>query len=528
MSLLQVKNLSIRFSPQGSETIDVVKSISFAVERGKTMALVGESGSGKSVSALSILGLLPYPVATHPSGSILFDGEELLNRGEDFLRGYRGNKIGMIFQEPMTALNPLHTLEQQIAETLIIHKHMTPLQARARVLELLDLVGFKDGRNRLDAYPHQLSGGQRQRVMIAMALACEPELLIADEPTTALDVTIQAGIIELIKSLQQQFNMGLVLISHDLNMVKRIADDIAVMKNGEIVEQGECDSILLNPQHPYTQALIAAEPAGNPLTTPMSDKIIDVDHLSVSFKQKPAWFWQKPELFKAIDGVSLALHKGETLGIVGESGSGKSTLAYAILKLVPSQGKIIYAGQSIDGLTMKQMRLLRKQLQIIFQDPFSSLNPRFSVQQIIAEGLEVHTKMTVDEIEAAVIQILTEVGLPEESRHRYPHEFSGGQRQRICIARALVLRPDVLVLDEPTSALDRSIQAEVIDLLRTLQQKYTLSYLFISHDLKVVKAMSHRIIVMKDGQIVEQGKTDDIVFHAKSDYAKKLMGAAFN
>ena len=527
MTLLRIKDLSVRFSPHGAETVDVVKSVSFQLDRGQTLALVGESGSGKSISALSIMGLLPYPVASHPTGSVLFDGEELLDRGEDFLRNFRGNKIGMVFQEPMTALNPLHTIERQIAEPLLIHKGMTPQQARQRVLELLELVGFRDGQKRLDAYPHQLSGGQRQRVMIAMALACEPELLIADEPTTALDVTIQAGIIDLIKSLQKKFNMGLLLISHDLNMVKKIADNIAVMKNGVLVEQGTCADVLTSPQHPYTQALIAAEPHGAPLTQPSPDVIVEAQNLAVYFKRKPDWFWQKPEIFKAVDGIDLTLHKGETLGIVGESGSGKSTLAYGLLRLVPSQGRIVYAGDSVDRLSVKQMRTMRKHLQIIFQDPFGSLNPRFSIQQIIGEGLEVHTSLTSDEIDVAVIQSLKEVGLSEEARHRYPHEFSGGQRQRICIARALVLKPDVLVLDEPTSALDRSIQAEVIDLLRQLQQKYTLSYLFISHDLKVVKAMSHRIMVMKDGKVVEQGGTDQIVYHAQSDYAKKLMAAAF-
>jgi len=527
MSLLKVTDLSVRFSPKGSQTIDVVKNISFSLERGQTLALVGESGSGKSVTALSILGLLPYPVASHPSGSVLYEGHELLNQGEDILRAYRGNRIGMVFQEPMTALNPLHSIERQIAEPLLIHRGMTPIQARTRVLELLDLVGFKDGSTRLEAYPHQLSGGQRQRVMIAMALACEPDLLIADEPTTALDVTIQAGIIDLIKSLQQQFNMGLLLISHDLNMVKKIAQNILVMKEGELIESGSCSDVLSSPKHPYTQALVAAEPSGTPLSTPGTETIVETQDLSVEFDQKATWFWQKPTKFKAVDRISLALKKGETLGIVGESGSGKSTLAYAILRLLRSTGLIIYAGQAIDKMTMKQIRPLRHHMQIIFQDPFSSLNPRFSVQQIIGEGLEVHTKLTTDEIEAEVKSILREVGLSEDARHRYPHEFSGGQRQRISIARALVLRPEVLILDEPTSALDRSIQAEIIDLLRGLQKKHNLSYMFISHDLKVVKAMSHRIIVMKDGEIVEQGSTNDVVYHATTEYAKTLMQAAF-
>ena len=528
MSLLTVKDLSVRFSPHGTTAVDAARHVSFSLEQGKTLALVGESGSGKSVSALSIMGLLPYPMASHPTGSIQFGGEELLNRGEDFLRSYRGNQIGMIFQEPMTALNPLHTIEQQIAESLIIHKRFTTKQARSRVIELLNLVGFAEGHERLSAYPHQLSGGQRQRVMIAMALACEPKLLIADEPTTALDVTIQAGIITLIQSLQRQFNMGLLLISHDLNMVAQIADSIAVMKHGEIVENGNAPQILLTPHHPYTQALIAAEPSGSPLTIPQEEIVMQAQNMQVNFKRSAPWFWQKPTFFKAVNNVSLVLKRGETLGIVGESGSGKSTLVYSLLRLLSSTGRIVFCGQSIDLLTMKRMRPLRKQLQIIFQDPFSSLNPRLSIGQIIAEGLEVHSQLSPAVIEQEVISILKEVGLSEEVRHRYPHEFSGGQRQRIAIARALILKPEVLVLDEPTSALDRSIQAGVIDLLRSLQKKYNLSYLFISHDLKVIKAMSHRIMVMKDGKVVEEGPTDQIVASPQSDYAKKLMEAAFS
>lgn len=527
MTLLSVQDLSVRFGSHDSGPNDVVHNISFSLEQGKTLAIVGESGSGKSVSALSIMGLLPYPMASHPSGSIKFEGEELLNRGENFLRSYRGNQIGMVFQEPMTALNPLHTIESQIAESLILHKKLTPKQARERVIELLMLVGFANGANRLDAYPHQLSGGQRQRVMIAMALACSPKLLIADEPTTALDVTIQAAIIKLIQSLQKQLNMGLLLISHDLNMVAKIADFIVVMKDGEIVETGTAQQILNTPRHPYTQALIAAEPDGSPLTRPSQDLILSTDNLHVSFKQKAPWFWQKPTLFKAVKGVSLNLKRGETLGVVGESGSGKSTLAYALLRLLPSSGKIIFCGQDIDGLSAKQMRPLRNKLQLIFQDPFSSLNPRLSVSQIIAEGLEVHSQLSAKEIDAQVTTILKEVGLSEETRHRYPHEFSGGQRQRIAIARALILKPDILILDEPTSALDRSIQAGVIELLRQIQVKHTLSYIFISHDLKVIKAMSHRIMVMKDGQVVEAGTTQEIVTNPKSDYAKKLIAAAF-
>lgn len=527
MTLLTVNDLSVRFTSQENIPADVVRHVSFSLDRGKTLALVGESGSGKSVSALSIMGLLPYPMASHPTGSIHFDNVELLNRGEDFLRPYRGNQIGMIFQEPMTALNPLHTVGQQIGESLSVHTSLTPEQIRSRIIELLHLVGFADGEDRLTAYPHQLSGGQRQRVMIAMALACAPKLLIADEPTTALDVTIQAGIIDLLKSLQQQFNMAVLLISHDLSMVGKIADSIAVMKNGEIVESGPTTQILQSPQHTYTQKLIAAEPSGAPLTIPQEEIILSAEDIQVKFKRPASWFWQKPKLFPAVNGVSVHLKRAETLGIVGESGSGKSTLVYALLRLLPSTGKIVFCGQPLDAMTMKQMRPLRNRLQIIFQDPFSSLNPRLSISQIIAEGLEVHSPLSAAEIEAEVINILKEVGLPEEARHRYPHEFSGGQRQRIAIARALILKPEILILDEPTSALDRSIQADVIHLLRNLQAKYNLSYLFISHDLKVIKAMSHRIMVMKDGQVVEQGNAEQVINNPQSNYAKKLIKAAF-
>lgn len=527
MTLLTVQNLHVGFkSNKQSKTI--VRGVSFQINKGETLALVGESGSGKSVSAYSILGLLPYPQAYHESGSILFNGQELLNKNDDFLRSYRGSEIGMIFQEPMTALNPLHTLERQISEPLIIHKGLTTSQARNRVLELLSLVGFHDGKDRLNAYPHQLSGGQRQRVMIAMALACEPKLLIADEPTTALDVTIQAGIIQLLKDLQKQMDMGLLLISHDLSMVSKIAKTICVMKDGEIVEKGNVKSILKTPEHPYTQKLVNAEPSGSPKPVPEESKtLLRVEDVNVVFKQKPQWFWQKSTIFEAVKKASIHIRHQETLGIVGESGSGKSTFVYALLKLLPSRGRILFLGKYIETMTQKEMRKLRPQMQIIFQDPFSSLNPRFSIGQIISEGLRIHTTLSDKEINEAVDNLLKEVGLPEDAKHRYPHEFSGGQRQRISIARALILKPKLLVLDEPTSALDRSIQAEIIDLLRNLQAKHNLSYLFISHDLKVVKAMSHRIMVMKEGEIVEAGLADDIIKNPQEPYTKMLMKAAF-
>lgn len=528
MTLLQVKDLGVRFQRADHQDADVVKGISFSVNSGQTVALVGESGAGKSVSAHSILGLLPYPTASHPSGSITFEGQELLGQPENVLRRFRGNDIGMIFQEPMTALNPLHTIEKQISEPLLIHKGMTPAAAQVRVIELLQLVGFPEGIDRLQAYPHQLSGGQRQRVMIAMALACEPKLLIADEPTTALDVTIQAGIIHLLKDLQKKFNMGLLLISHDLAMVAQIADKIGVMRYGEMVEFADAHQVLNQPIHPYTQALIAAEPSGNPAPFPQdAPEILKTGDLNVIFRDKKMMFWSKPRIVHAVKDVSLSLQQGETLGIVGESGSGKSTLAFALLRLVDSTGPIVFCGQAIENLAQRKLRSLRPQMQIIFQDPFSSLNPRLSVGQIIAEGLTVHTSLGREAIAKAVTDILLEVGLPEEAQYRYPHEFSGGQRQRIAIARALILQPKMLVLDEPTSALDRSIQAEIIDLLRELQRKNHLAYLFISHDLKVVKAMSHRLIVMRQGQIVEQGLTEDVVAAPQSDYAKALMHAAF-
>lgn len=526
MTLLTVQDLSVQFCFPKQGCQDAVKKVSFTINAGETLALVGESGSGKSVTALSVLGLLPYPMAKHPSGSIVFEGKQLLNAPDHALQKIRGNDIAMIFQEPMTALNPLHTLEHQIAEVLMLHKGMTKTQARARVIELLNLVGFKDGKDRLQAYPHQLSGGQRQRVMIAMALAGEPKLLIADEPTTALDVTIQAEILELIQSLQKKLGMALLLISHDLRIVARLAQRTAVMKNGEIVEAGDTQTLLTQPQHPYTQHLVASEPSGepNPLVKGPREYLAG-HHIHVTFGKKRWFSREKP--IHAVQDVNVYLHQGETLGIVGESGSGKSTLAYALMRLLPAQGEIFFRQQPLHALSMKEMRPYRSQLQIIFQDPFSSLNPRLTVGQIISEGLQVHQPaLTRREIDDAVAQILTEVELDPTIRHRYPHEFSGGQRQRIAISRALILKPKVLVLDEPTSALDRSVQAEVINLLRNLQAKHQLSYLFISHDLKVVRAMSHRVLVMKEGKIIETGPTQEIYDNPQMDYTKRLLKAA--
>lgn len=530
MTLLQVSRLSVHFHRSNQLPFEAVKDVSFSLNQGETLALVGESGSGKSVTALSVLGLLPYPMASHPSGSILFQGQELLNAPEATLRKVRGHDIGMIFQEPMTALNPLHTLEKQIAEPLLIHKGMTRIQAKERVIELLHLVGFGDGVNRLQAYPHQLSGGQRQRVMIAMALACEPKLLIADEPTTALDVTIQASILELISRLQQKFRMGLLLISHDLGMVAKMAQNMVVMRYGKVVEQGATAKVLQEPQHPYAKHLIEAEPSGHP--APISDSassVLKTNDISVTFKgQKKSCFSQGSVDVRAVNGVSFSLAAGETVGIVGESGSGKSTLAYAVLRLIDSKGQINFCGIELQGLSRRTIRPLRPQMQIIFQDPFSSLNPRLSVGQIVAEGLEIHQKHLGREIIDVQVQtILQEVGLSPDARYRYSHEFSGGQRQRIAIARALILKPKLLILDEPTSALDRSIQAEVIELLRDLQLRYQLAYLFISHDLKVVRAMSHRIMVMKGGQIVEEGKTESIFTNPQNAYTRSLIQASF-
>lgn len=524
--LIEVRDLAVEFVT-GDSKQRVVEAVSFDICRGETLALVGESGSGKSVTAHSILRLLPYPLAQHPTGSIHYAGEDLLKLNENRLRGIRGNRIAMVFQEPMTSLNPLHCIEKQINEVLALHKGLTGKAATTRTLELLDLVGIPEPHKRLKAYPHELSGGQRQRVMIAMALANEPELLIADEPTTALDVTVQLKILELLKELQARLGMALLLISHDLNLVRRIAHRVCVMQRGQIVEQASCESLFHAPQHPYTQELLGAEPSGEPVANPPGEPILEVDNLRVWFPIKKGLLRKTVDYVKAVDGINFSLPQGQTLGIVGESGSGKSTLGLAILRLLGSQGAIRFRGQAMDGLSQQEVRPLRRQMQVVFQDPFGSLSPRMSVGMIVGEGLRIHRMGTPAEQEQAIIDALLEVGLDPETRHRYPHEFSGGQRQRIAIARALVLKPALILLDEPTSALDRTVQRQVVELLRTLQAKYNLSYLFISHDLAVVRAISHHLIVVKEGQVVEQGRADTIFAAPQHIYTQQLLEAAF-
>ncbi|MCL7462020.1 ABC transporter ATP-binding protein [Pseudomonas sp. NW5] len=524
--LIEIRDLQVAFAREGGIQ-PVVHGVSFALHAGETLALVGESGSGKSVTAHSILRLLPYPLASHPAGSIHYRGEDLLTLGERRLRAIRGNRIAMIFQEPMTSLNPLHSVGQQIIEVLALHKGLQGEAARARAEELLTLVGIPEPAKRLKAYPHELSGGQRQRVMIAMALANEPEVLIADEPTTALDVTVQLKILDLLKELQARLGMALLLITHDLNLVRRIAHRVCVMQQGRIVEQGACDALFHAPQHPYTQELLGADPSGAPADNPPGPPLIEAEDLRVWFPIKKGLLRRTVDHVKAVDGVSFSLARGQTLGIVGESGSGKSTLGMALLRLINSRGAIRFAGQAIEGLTQEQVRPLRRQIQVVFQDPFGSLSPRMSVGQIIGEGLEIHAIGSPAEREQAIIAALQEVGLDPASRHRYPHEFSGGQRQRIAIARALVLKPELILLDEPTSALDRTVQRQVVELLRSLQQKYNLTYLFISHDLAVVRALSHQLMVVRHGQVVEQGEAAAIFAAPQHSYTRQLLEAAF-
>ncbi|RCK28892.1 ABC transporter ATP-binding protein [Thalassospira lucentensis] len=524
--LLAVSDLSASFAG-----IPAVKGISFSMGRGETMALVGESGSGKSVTALSILQLLPYPRATHPSGSITFDGTEMVGADERTLRQIRGNRISMIFQEPMTSLNPLHNIEKQIGEVLLLHKGLRGGKARARILELLDLVGIPDPSSRLRALPHELSGGQRQRVMIAMALANEPELLIADEPTTALDVTIQAQILELLQDLQNKLGMGLLLITHDLQIVQKMAQNVCVMKDGEIVERGTGHGLFESPQHPYTQKLLAAVPSGNaPALPENAADLLETSNIQVRFPIGRKGLLGRPESYlDAVDHISLTLKQGETLGIVGESGSGKTTLAMAILRLLKSNGEIRFGGKDVRKFTGADLRTLRRDMQVVFQDPFGSLSPRMSIAQIVGEGLEIHEPdLTPAERQKRISEALVEVDLPQNAMDRYPHEFSGGQRQRISIARALVLKPRFIVLDEPTSALDMSVQAQIVELLRDLQARHKMAYLFISHDLRVVRALSHRVMVMQGGKLVESGAAADVFDHPQQPYTKALLAAALD
>jgi len=527
--LLQVKDLSVDFTVSRRRT-QAVKNISFYINKGETLALVGESGSGKSVSALSVLKLLPYPTASHPSGEIWFDGENLFETDEPSMRDVRGNRISMIFQEPMSALNPLHSIEKQVGEVLDLHQELTADERRDKVIELLKKVGLPNVERRLGAYPHQLSGGQRQRVMIAMALANTPDLLIADEPTTALDVTVQAQILKLLKDLQKEFGMAILLITHDLGVVRKFADRICVMTDGEIVERGSTEEIFQAPQKDYTKHLLDAEPKGNPTPSdPEAPLLLEAKDLRVWFPIKKGVLRRTVDHVKAVDDISFVLREGQTLGIVGESGSGKTTLGLAILRLLSSTGDITFNGDAISSFKTNDMRPLRKEMQIVFQDPYGSLSPRMSVGAIITEGLEVHGLAPEgDERRQLIGDALEDVGLPADAQDRYPHEFSGGQRQRIAIARAIALKPKFIMLDEPTSALDMSVQAQIVDLLRDLQQRYGLAYLFISHDLKVVRAMANRMIVMKAGKVVEQGMAKDLFESPKTAYTRALMAAAFD
>jgi microcin C transport system ATP-binding protein len=525
--LLNIQNLSVDFKGADS-VVHAVKQVSLDVNRGETMALVGESGCGKSVTAHSILRLLPYPQASHPTGAIYFDNTETLGATDEQIQSIRGNKIGVIFQEPMTAFNPLHTIERQINEVLILHKGISESEASRRTLELLELVGIENASKRMSSYPHELSGGQRQRAMIAMALANNPELLIADEPTTALDVTVQAQVIDLLKNLQRRFEMAVLLITHDFSVVRRFSDRIAVMYQGEIVETGSSEDIFAKPQHEYTQLLMQSDLGGRPSPTQNNvDTIVTTENLKVWFPIKKGVLKRTKDYVKAVDGITIRVRQGHSLGIVGESGSGKTTLGLALLRLIDSNGAIAFQNVPIDGYNQKQMRSLRKEMQIVFQDPFGSLSPRMSIAKIIEEGLDIHKPEDKDGFEEEIVRVLQEVGLDPDVRHRYPHEFSGGQRQRIAIARALVLKPKLIVLDEPTSSLDRSVQFQVINLLRDLQMKHGLTYLFITHDLKIVKALCHDVIVMKSGVVVEAGPAQKVFKSPEQDYTKSLLTAAF-
>jgi microcin C transport system ATP-binding protein len=528
-TILSVRDLSVAFH-QGGNTTLAVDRVSFDIRRGEVVALVGESGSGKSVTANSVLRLLPYPAASHPSGEILFKGRDLLKASDAALRDVRGNDITMIFQEPMTSLNPLHSIERQIGEILKLHQDIEGAAARTKILELLNQVGIREPEKRLAAYPHELSGGQRQRVMIAMALANRPELLIADEPTTALDVTVQAQILELLKNLKEEHGMSMLFITHDLGIVRKFADRVCVMTKGKIVETGPVEEIFTNPQHPYTRHLLASEPKGEPRPADDSQPVImQAEDVKVWFPIKAGFLRRVVDNVKAVDGIDLTLRAGHTLGVVGESGSGKTTLGLALTRLIASRGRIAFVGQDIAGHSFAEMRPLRRRMQIVFQDPFGSLSPRMSVADIVAEGLKIHEpSLSEGERDRRVAAALEETGLDAATRWRYPHEFSGGQRQRVAIARAMVLKPEFVMLDEPTSALDMSVQAQVVELLRDLQAKHNLAYLFISHDLKVVRALANDIIVMRNGRVVEKGLAKDIIERPTEAYTKALMAAAFN
>jgi microcin C transport system ATP-binding protein len=528
-SLLNVTDLAVDFEVDGKSN-RAVRGVNFSIAKGETVGLVGESGSGKSVSALSIMRLLPYPLASHPSGQIMFDGKDLLQLKEQEMRRVRGNGISMIFQEPLSALNPLHTVEKQIGEVLDIHQGFSGDPMKERVLELMNLVGLQEPEKKLKSYPHQLSGGQRQRVMIAMALANEPELLIADEPTTALDVTVQAQILQLLKDLQKKLGMAILMITHDLGIVRKMAERVYVMTDGKIVEEGATEQIFQNSQHAYTQKLLAAEPKGKPLKEDSSAPILlSASNLRVWFPIRRGVMRRTVDHFKAVDDISFELRQGSTLGVVGESGSGKTTLGLSLMRLISSRGDIQFGGRSISGIGNKEMRSLRRDMQIVFQDPYGSLSPRMSVGEIIVEGLKVHGLAPKgEELRQLVGDALKEVGLPSEVQDRYPHEFSGGQRQRIAIARAIVMKPRFIMLDEPTSALDMSVQAQIVDLLRDIQKRHNLTYLFISHDLKVVRAMANYLIVMKDGVIVEQGPSEQVFNDPQTEYTQALLAAAFS
>jgi len=527
--LLSVRDLSVAFRQGGRDTL-AADRVSFDILPGETVALVGESGSGKSVTALSVLKLLPYPSAHHPSGQILFKGKDLVAASENEMRAVRGDDITMVFQEPMTSLNPLHPIDRQVGEILQLHRRLSEKDARKRTLELLALVGIRDAESRLGAYPHQLSGGQRQRVMIAMALANEPDLFIADEPTTALDVTVQAQILDLLADLKGRLNMAMLFITHDLGIVRKVADRVCVMTNGRIVEQGPVAEVFANPQHPYTQKLLAAEPKGraNPVA-PGAPIVVEAGPLKVWFPIKRGFLRRTVGHVKAVDGVSVQVREGETVGVVGESGSGKTTLGLAILRLVSSEGPIVFLGHRLDGLRARAIRPMRKNMQVVFQDPYGSLSPRMSVAEIVAEGLGVQKKeLPYAERRNIVARALDDVGLDPATMDRYPHEFSGGQRQRIAIARAMALNPQFVMLDEPTSALDMSVQAQIVELLRDLQKRRRLAYMFISHDLKVVRALANHVVVMQNGRVVEEGPAEGVFTQPKTDYTRALFAAAFN